>query len=1052
MQRKARRVEVFRRTVATVVALAMTSQLCLVQPARAEEASADPALPTEVEASVDEGSAEADEAVAVDDSAAVDDSTVDKGMPVEEGAAQDEEPIEDVEDVEVPDTAQEESAQDTMVPEQNDAEVEPESEAEDEPSAEQEEAEAKDPEATTDEEALLAEAEGATGTTFTVTDAAFGANGSDSKSDADAINKALAKALEAGGAHITVRVPSGTYYLDKPLEIWSNTSLVCDANAKLCATFPEASVLRNRHLNADGSKCLLDSSCKHGGYSQTHDIVVEGGVWDRDPNKKFAGSSNGLFALRHGENITIRNLTVMNATNHIINVSASRHVVIEGVTCKDNIKYTGKDKDYWLNFAVGDANRFKTIEAIHADFANAEGEPSLYPQDETPSVDVTVKNCTFTDVFAGVGNHHDGAKGKMQQVNIDNCTFSGLVGACADFYSAADCSLTNCTATNVQCLAYMTGASNCTVSDNEISKFTDVAVTAENYTTGAVISGNTIPNATGNAIYVARNSSATVTGNTISNAGEAAVRVNSNSSATVSGNTISSPKTFGISTGGKSTVTCENNKITSPGKTGLYCEASTMKAKGNTVSGGSTSAMTLSASTNCTFEKNTFSGATDNGVFVSGCTGITLTGNTIENAAKSGVRVTDKSTVTLTNNTINAPKEHGISVGGSSKVTANGNTIKNAGQHGVYLNQAASGCSITSNKVYAAKGTGILVYNTVSATVSSNTVTDCTGNGIGVLGDSVTTSATVKGNTSTSKTVSGKDIYVGAGVKNTVVENNAVGARGIGTNSSSSVTVRNNTVSIAGATVSGISNQSYTGKAITPNPTLKFGSTTLKKGTDYTLSYKNNVKIGTATITITGKGNFKGTLSKTFRIVFKDVPTSHRFFEKVHLAAQNDLIAGYSGSKTGMFGPSDNITRGQIAVILWRMAGKPAAGKNAKSFPDVKSGAYYYNAVRWASSTGVVSGYNTGEFGPDDNITRQQLAVMVANYAKKIGGIKVSGKASDYAKYSDHAKVASYAAPSMGWCCAKGIFVDESGKLNPTKYADRATAAQMAYDLYKLMK
>ena len=77
--------------------------------------------------------------------------------------------------------------------------------------------------------------------------------------------------------------------------------------------------------------------------------------------------------------------------------------------------------------------------------------------------------------------------------------------------------------------------------------------------------------------------------------------------------------------------------------------------------------------------------------------------------------------------------------------------------------------------------------------------------------------------------------------------------------------------SVANATVSSIANQTYTGKALTPKPTVKIGNTTLKEGTDYTLSYKANTNVGTATITITGKGNYSGTKTATFKIVAADI-------------------------------------------------------------------------------------------------------------------------------------------------------------------------------------
>ena len=85
--------------------------------------------------------------------------------------------------------------------------------------------------------------------------------------------------------------------------------------------------------------------------------------------------------------------------------------------------------------------------------------------------------------------------------------------------------------------------------------------------------------------------------------------------------------------------------------------------------------------------------------------------------------------------------------------------------------------------------------------------------------------------------------------------------------------------SIAKATVTGISNKTYTGKAITQNPTVKVGSKTLKKGTDYTLSYSNNIKVGTATVTITGKGSYTGEIKKTFKITTaRKKPTLRRLY------------------------------------------------------------------------------------------------------------------------------------------------------------------------------
>ena len=119
---------------------------------------------------------------------------------------------------------------------------------------------------------------------------------------------------------------------------------------------------------------------------------------------------------------------------------------------------------------------------------------------------------------------------------------------------------------------------------------------------------------------------------------------------------------------------------------------------------------------------------------------------------------------------------------------------------------------------------------------------------------------------------------------------------------------------------------------------------------------------------------------------------------------------------------------------------------------NVKSGAYY-NAVRWAASKGVVNGYGgTDRFGPNDNVTREQLAVMIANYAKKVRNKTVSGSASGYKEMPDGYKVSSYAKTSMGWCFKKGIMPDheDSGYIRPQAKVTRAETAVMLYALYKL--
>lgn len=113
---------------------------------------------------------------------------------------------------------------------------------------------------------------------------------------------------------------------------------------------------------------------------------------------------------------------------------------------------------------------------------------------------------------------------------------------------------------------------------------------------------------------------------------------------------------------------------------------------------------------------------------------------------------------------------------------------------------------------------------------------------------------------------------------------------------------------------------------------------------------------------------------------FADVRESDWFYEAVKYAHQNGLVAGTSATT---FSPQVTMTRGMMVTILWNYSGKPQMGNPV--FTDVADGARYAGAVNWAAANGIVSGYGNGLFGPNDEITREQMAVLLYNYTKFIG-------------------------------------------------------------------
>ena len=174
---------------------------------------------------------------------------------------------------------------------------------------------------------------------------------------------------------------------------------------------------------------------------------------------------------------------------------------------------------------------------------------------------------------------------------------------------------------------------------------------------------------------------------------------------------------------------------------------------------------------------------------------------------------------------------------------------------------------------------------------------------------------------------------------------------------------------------------------------------------------------------------------------FTDVHPDDWFYNDVMFVYQNGLMAGTSDTT---FSPNDPITRAQVAVIFYRMAGSPAVTGDSP-FTDVENGpgtAWYYNAVLWAQQNGIVSGYGDGTFHPGTNITREQLAVIFYNYAK-LKGYDVSA-VNDLSGFTDAGDVSDWALPAMRWAVGSGIMGGYGdGILGPQGTATRAQVAAM---------
>ena len=151
------------------------------------------------------------------------------------------------------------------------------------------------------------------------------------------------------------------------------------------------------------------------------------------------------------------------------------------------------------------------------------------------------------------------------------------------------------------------------------------------------------------------------------------------------------------------------------------------------------------------------------------------------------------------------------------------------------------------------------------------------------------------------------------------------------------------------------------------------------------------------------------------------------------------IMTGMGG--TTLFNPAGVLSRGQFATIVYRMSGEE--GKYKQIFPDVKESDWFGIPVAWCNATGVVTGYMNGLFGPGDDITREQLATMLYRYAEYFK-YDVTEKA-DLSKYPDSGKVSSWAKEAMEWAVGSGIVQGKDGGkyLDPQGNASRAECATM---------
>ena len=256
--------------------------------------------------------------------------------------------------------------------------------------------------------------------------------------------------------------------------------------------------------------------------------------------------------------------------------------------------------------------------------------------------------------------------------------------------------------------------------------------------------------------------------------------------------------------------------------------------------------------------------------------------------------------------------------------------------------------------------------------------------------------------------------------------------------------VKQNNKNISVVSTAGEANKAGTvGFAIIGSSNKKYSS-----GTMVTAKFKA-VAAGTAKITLyedsDGKNGYRSDSASVKSISisgngstvsgYVDVPSGTWYSDAVSYVTKKGYMSGVGDNR---FAPNYVVTRATIAQILYAREGKPDVIGNG-GFLDVSIGKWYANAIAWAASQKIVSGYVNGNFGPNDAITRQQMATIMYQYAKyKKYNTTASG---DISKYKDSGSVSSYAVTPMKWAVGKRIISGTNNGLEPQGNASRAQIA-----------
>lgn len=208
-------------------------------------------------------------------------------------------------------------------------------------------------------------------------------------------------------------------------------------------------------------------------------------------------------------------------------------------------------------------------------------------------------------------------------------------------------------------------------------------------------------------------------------------------------------------------------------------------------------------------------------------------------------------------------------------------------------------------------------------------------------------------------------------------------------------------------------------------------------GTDVTLVVASDIAqwMGEGQWTVTVGDPVKPPMIMPFTDVIQDA----WYYDDVAYVYERGLFNGVTGTS---FGPSSKMQRCMMTTVLYRLVGKPAVSYTTL-FSDISNGQWYTAGTIWAGHRGVVTGVGNGKFNPFANVTRQEIAVILYRYAQQMG-YDVS-RSADLSRFGDSGAVAFWGKEAISWAVSVGILNGNNGMLLPNGDATRAEVSAMLH-------